>query len=246
MGYPYGSGPSAAGQTPAFFSVRELSVFVDESGDFGQYELHSPYYILSFVFHEQDIIIRNAIEELNHKLIQLGIGKQAIHTGPLIRNEKEYYAMDLSQRQRIMKVLLAFFRNVDIKCKTLYVEKKQVNNDIGMIANLSKKLSNFINNHLDYFLLFDKIKIYYDRGQYPVTVILSSVFNTLLTNVELKEAVKPSNYRLFQVADMLCTMELIRLKMNNNTLTKSELRFFIEPRIIKKRYLKTIDEKLLK
>ena len=32
----------------------ELSCFVDESGDFGKYEKHSPYYLLTMVFHEQD------------------------------------------------------------------------------------------------------------------------------------------------------------------------------------------------
>ena len=33
--------------------MRELSIFVDESGDFGEYEKHSPYYIVSMVFHDQ-------------------------------------------------------------------------------------------------------------------------------------------------------------------------------------------------
>ena len=27
--------------------MKELSIFVDESGDFGKYEKHSPYYTLS-------------------------------------------------------------------------------------------------------------------------------------------------------------------------------------------------------
>ena len=31
----------------------ELSVFVDESGDFGEYDYHAPYYIISLVFHNQ-------------------------------------------------------------------------------------------------------------------------------------------------------------------------------------------------
>ena len=31
----------------------ELSVFVDESGDFGEYDYHAPYYIISLVLHNQ-------------------------------------------------------------------------------------------------------------------------------------------------------------------------------------------------
>lgn len=34
--------------------MKELSVFIDESGDFGAYEPHSPYYIITMVFHDQD------------------------------------------------------------------------------------------------------------------------------------------------------------------------------------------------
>ena len=34
--------------------MKELSVFVDEAGVFGPYDYRDPYYILSFVFHDQD------------------------------------------------------------------------------------------------------------------------------------------------------------------------------------------------
>ena len=32
--------------------MKELSIFIDESGDFGSYEPHSPFYIITMVFHE--------------------------------------------------------------------------------------------------------------------------------------------------------------------------------------------------
>jgi len=35
------------------YVVKELSVFIDESGDYGEYEYHSPYYIISMAFHDQ-------------------------------------------------------------------------------------------------------------------------------------------------------------------------------------------------
>ena len=37
--------------------MKELSIFVDESGDFGEYNYQSPYYIISMVFHNQNINI---------------------------------------------------------------------------------------------------------------------------------------------------------------------------------------------
>ena len=115
-----------------------------------------------------------------------------------------------------------------------------------LLSEKSESLSRFITNHLDYFLSFDSVKIYYDNGQIPVTRILSSVFGIYLSNVQFKKAVKPSNYRLFQIADMLCSMELIHLKMNEHFLSKSELRFFKEPRVIRRKYLKAIEEKKMK
>ena len=47
------------GEVPRFFQIicceliplKELSIFIDESGDFGEYEAHSPYYIIIMVFH---------------------------------------------------------------------------------------------------------------------------------------------------------------------------------------------------
>ena len=33
--------------------MKELSIFVDESGDFGVYDYHAPFYIISMVFHDQ-------------------------------------------------------------------------------------------------------------------------------------------------------------------------------------------------
>ena len=243
MGWSEDPGPSTAGQALAFFIMKELSVFVDESGDFDQCDYHSPYYILSFVFHDQEADITSALDILDHKLYSLGLGSAAIHTGPVIRQEEIYNAIDLDTRRNIMRVLIAFFRNIDVQYTVLHIEKKHISTELEMVAALSRQLSRFITDHLEYFLSFDTVKIYYDNGQIPVTRILSSVFSIFLANVQFKRAVKPSKYRLFQIADMICTMELIRLKMNNHILSKSELRFFGEPRVIRRKYLKILDEK---
>ena len=34
--------------------MKELSIFVDESGDLGEYDYRAPYYIISMVFHDQN------------------------------------------------------------------------------------------------------------------------------------------------------------------------------------------------
>lgn len=224
-------------------SEKVLSVFLDESGDVGPYEYHSPYYVVAFIFHEQENNIDALIEELDKKMSELGYGGSAIHTGPIIRNEKEYKDEDPKIRQKIFKSLMAFFRKCPIRCHTIYTEKKHVEDRIEISERLSKQLSAFLNDNLDYFQQFDKVIVYYDNGQGIINELISHIFPLLINNVAFRK-VYPSQYRLFQVADMLCTMKNIELKMEAKALSKSEFNFFSkEERIIKKEYLKHIKDK---
>lgn len=52
--------------------MKELSIFIDESGDFGPYSHHSPWYIVTMVFHNQDINIDEPVQYLENQLEQLG------------------------------------------------------------------------------------------------------------------------------------------------------------------------------
>ena len=45
--------------------MKELSVFVDESGDFGEYSHNCPYYVVTLVTHEQENSINEQVEKLN-------------------------------------------------------------------------------------------------------------------------------------------------------------------------------------
>ena len=84
---------------------------------------------------------------------------------------------------------MAFIRKADIRYKSIFIEKKHIEDSVEAAGKLSKKLSGFIREHYDFFLSFDRIKIYYDNGQVEVTRILSSVFNTLLDNVEFRRVI---------------------------------------------------------
>lgn len=62
------------GSSPLFFydggalRLKELSIFIDESGDFGEYDHRSPYYIITMVFHDQRIDIGPAVARLDQEL----------------------------------------------------------------------------------------------------------------------------------------------------------------------------------
>lgn len=224
--------------------MKELSVFVDESGDFGEYSAHSPYYIISMVFHDQESNIDEAVGNLNHELEMLGYSNHCIHTGPIIRQESDYVNLGMSERRRILNKMMAFFKQADIKVKSFYIEKRQVEDRLDAVGKLAKQIAGFIKDNYELFLSYDKVKIYYDNGQVDVTSILSSVFNSFLNDVEFRK-VYPSDYKLFQVADLICTMKLLKLKEENNGLSRGELKFFGSIRELKKQYLKHIEKKSL-
>ncbi len=95
--------------------MKELSIFIDESGDFGEYSTHSPYYIITMIFHDQHEDINIAISKLNQELGYLKLNDLCIHTGPIIRKEEVYKEMEIDERRRIFNKMVAFIRQIDIK-----------------------------------------------------------------------------------------------------------------------------------
>ena len=59
----------------------------------------------------------------------------------------------------------------------------------------------------------------------------------------LRQAYLTSDYRLFQVADMLCSLELVKIKLSASSVSSSEMEFFGNLRDLKKNYLKPLAAK---
>ena len=75
--------------------------------------------------------------------------------------------------------------------------------------------------------------------------MLHQVFETGIScAVEFTQDVKPSRYRLFQVADLICTLHLIELKLKSGLqLSRSENQFFGGPRLFRHNILRYINGK---
>ena len=247
-GWPKGSGPTTARKYLAIFYAgdgrmkKELSIFVDESGDFGAYSILSPYYIVALVLHDQSVNISPDVERLNTILNNSQLQNYPIHTGPLIRREKEYKYLSLLERKKIFNFINNFIRKTDISYYALIVEKKPLVEEINLIVQLTKQLSRFLNSQLSKFSAYDRIVVYYDYGQMQLAKILVSVFNAILNNVEFKK-VNPADYKLCQAADMFCTMELLSMKIKRKSLSKSEISFFSTEKNLHKVYIATMQKK---
>ena len=213
--------------------MKELSIFIDESGDLGKYDKNSPYYIISLVFHNQENDITDAINKLEDHLVEKNMPKDhCFHIGPMIRKEEDYENLLIEERRNLLSSLIVFVKHIKISYKTFVVEKKDASDKDSILAHLAKKLSLFIQENESYFNLYERVVLYYDNGQAELGRLLLTIFSVLISNFEYKK-VKPSSYRLFQVADLLCTIELINVKKETNTLTKWEKEFFYDDRAFK-------------
>ena len=83
--------------------MNELSIFIDESGDFGEYDFHSPYYIIAMVMHDQSYDITEDLAKFEKELHYLGYSNHCVHVGPIIRQEQDYRFESMEIRQRILK-----------------------------------------------------------------------------------------------------------------------------------------------
>lgn len=179
---------------------------------------------------------------LEESLTHIGWSNHCVHAGPVIRSEEEYKGYSIKDRQGILKRMMSFVRHLDIRFKSIMIEKKHINDSVEATGKLSKQLAVFIRENMEFFYSYNVVKVYYDNGQVEVTRILSSVFNALLENVEFRK-VTPADYRLFQVADLICTLKLVELKAEDYALSKSEKYFFGDERTLKKNYLKPLRDK---
>ena len=226
--------------------MSELSIFIDESGDFGDFGKNATdpsFYLISMVFHDQSKDISEAVNSLNANLRQLGFpNNYYIHAGPAIRREDEFRRMSLEDRRKLLTYLFAFFRRTDTTYHVFQLRKRDVVDAVNAADRLSKQIASFIRENQKFFYSYDVVKIYYDNGQSEVTKIILSVFNSLLQNIDLRKP-QPSDYKLFQAADLVCTLRLIHLKLDNFKLSKSEKTFFYSERKLRKNYLKPLSKK---
>ena len=222
--------------------METLSIFVDESGRFQHPDDASRFYILGMVFHNQDFDISRLVADLERTESELGLENHCFHAGPLIRKEKGYEILSRRFRGRILSRMMAFASRVNFKYRCLSVDKKYIDSAAQIVDRLRSSLLAFIDTHREILTPVNHIKIYYDCGQSPVTNLLQDSFSDAFgKSVEFKQGVKPSQYRLFQIADLVCTLHLIELRLAHGIpMTPSEMRFFGGPRDFKRNILKKI------
>lgn len=221
-----------------------LSVFVDESGVLHQTDTSSRFYLLTMVFHDQTATIESLADEFDTCVRRLGIERMCFHAGPIIRQTDEFSILSWELRAKIFSLMMGFVRKADFTYHTFVVDKKFVNSSEQIVNEIERQFALFWNGHPE-LKKFDGIKVYYDCGQAPITNLLHRIFSPgFLPPVEFAQGVKPSRYKLFQVADLICTAILIEQKfLHQLKMSPSEYKFFGGPRNFKKTILRRIKAK---
>jgi len=227
--------------------VKEISVFVDESGSYDSDVASSLYYMVCLVFHDQDSDLTDDIRKLEEEIANLGRpGDHCVHTSPLIRREDEYEYEMREVRRSLFYKMLTFVRKADVRYKCFCVAKGFVDGGCSIHQKLRRDITSFLAANTAMFAEYDRIKIYYDNGQEQVKKILEESFCASTTKAEFIAEVTPAKYRLFQAADMICTLELIRLRIEDaHGLNKAEKAFFGNARLFKRNVIGQIASKEL-
>ena len=135
---------------------KVLSVFIDESGDFGKFDSKNPYYYVALVLHDQSIDINENIKGLEEHLENLGYPNHAIHTGPIIRREQFYKHELMEDRKTLFNSLYHFTRKLDINYLCVKINKKECDDNVfAYTAKLAKQISSELKLYFDYFNSFD-------------------------------------------------------------------------------------------
>lgn len=114
----------------------------------------------------------------------------------------------------------------------------------GMKEKDISRLVRFLIDSADTLNGYTRLKVYYDNGQPQIKEMLKEAFAIYASKTEFVSDVHPDKYRLFQVADTLCTLELTRLKLlSGDRLSSSEFEFFGGIQNLKRHYFKPIEHK---
>lgn len=187
--------------------------------------------------------ISEQVQNLNFKVRSLGYDeKSAIHTAPLIRREQTYANESPNKRRALFASLFFFTMRCPIRYRTFVFEKRLFEDAFSLEGRMAKELSSFIRDNLTFFQKFNDVVLYYDNGQTELNRILDFALSTELSTYSYRK-VLPINYKLFQAADLICTLKLLDLKCEHGELSRSEQLMFHSKRELRKQFIKPLQKK---
>lgn len=190
--------------------TQELSIFADESG--GR-RGHSRYYLLTLVFHDQSDDILEAVGVYENALRVANLPNIPFHSEPLLNGHGVYESLDISARKKLLNSFGAMVRYLPVSYRTFAYRRGEYEDPVALSTRMKRDISGLLFDNLEFFQSFDDVKVYYDNGQDIVKQALDQSIGFVLSkNVVERRRTSMTDYRLEQVADYLCTIELAAIK----------------------------------
>ncbi len=158
-----------------------------------------------------------------------------------------YEHLGMDERKRILGCFEAFCRRTPFTCKTFVYLRKEVPSPEAFVVRFKRDLVVFLTDNLSYFQSFRHVKIYYDNGQQMITEALHGAIDFMFSkDAVLYRMASPKEYRLSQVADCVCMLELTDIKFRSGELTETDAKVFgTNYAVFKKNHMKFIRKKSL-
>lgn len=216
--------------------TKELSIFVDESGDRSG---KARYYLLTLVFHDQADDITGEIRDYEERLARNGLPNVAFHSEPLLNGHKDYEGLGIEQRKKMFVAFSALVRHLLISYASFVYRRSEFEDLTKLVARMKRDVANLLFDRLTFFQSFDDVKVYYDDGQDIVKQVLDQFIGFALSKgVVERRKTSMVDYRLEQVADYFCTIELAAVKYAAKEDGGTYNKFFGGPGDFKKNWLK--------
>ena len=221
--------------------MKELSIFVDESGNIGT---DSIYYAITLVFHEQSESIAPYTAPYRRFLQNASLQDIPFHFTPLMRAHDQYVGFEIERRKQYLSAFRVLALKLPYRYLTLCYRKREFASTASLEKRMKRDLVRSLTDNLEYLQTFDQVKIYYDNGQKLITdVVHCAIESVLAQNAIIYRMAIPSSYRLLQIADFICTIEVVAEKYQSHEEKTTDRIFFGEWGSFKKNYLKKIRKK---
>lgn len=179
------------------------------------------------MLHEQGEDAFESIRLYERSLAEKDLPDIPLHASPLLNGYNGCENMGPADRKRLFSSFRVFFRRTPAHYTCITLKTKEHGDLDGVTAAMRKRLVDFLFDKLAYLQDFDVVKIYYDDGQKSVAQATHKAVDYALSkDAAVYRLASFSDYRLSQIADRICTMELTALKYADKASAATDEKFF--------------------
>lgn len=207
--------------------TKELSIFVDESGDRSG---RARYYLITLVFHDQSDGIMGEINRYKMRLAENGLPDVAFRSEPLLNGHKEYGGLTVEQRKKMLVMFSTLVRRLPIRYASFAYRRSEFEDLPKLTTRMKRDISNLLFDHLQLFQSFDDVKVYYDDGQDIVKQALDQSIGFVLSKGIVKRRAygdTPFGLLVRKIAhlDRDAAMEAFAGFLNDQSLNEQQISF---------------------